>query len=707
MQQDVAPTDVSVALAAHQAGRLEEAVAAYRQILAVDRQHVDALHLLGVALQQTGDSVAAEALMREALALGENALILVNLGFLLQDTQRLPAAEAAFCRALELAPDLGDAHNALGKVLRLDGRLDEAEAHIRRALALLPVQSPQLADAYNNLGNILGQRGRPDESAAAYRQAIAAAPEVALPYFNLASHLHARQQWPEAEAAYRRALALQPAFAEAYNNLALLLGETGRAAEADALFHYACALKPDFAEAYFNHGNLLQKTARPEAAEAAYRQTLALNPTHVGALRNLGSLLFDGGRLADAEAATRQAILLAEEVAESHYNLGNILRAQGSGKSEAAEAAYRRALALAPDFADAYFNLGKLLAELGRLDAAEAAYLNALMVRPDFADARWNLAWLRLSQGRYAEAWPDLEARYAAGRSDEAVALPVLPFPVWRGEPLAGKSLVLWPEQGFGDYLQFIRYAPLLKARGLARLTVVCPPTLAPLLATVDGVDAVVSDSAALDAHDFWALPLSLPGGLGTTLDSIPATLPYVSVPPEYTARWRDRLAGEAVKVGLVWQGNPAHRNDAHRSLADPGVLSPLWEVAGVRFISLQKDPSAPLPMRPMPSRLKWGEDLGEELTNFADTAAVIAELDLLICVDTAVAHLAGALGKPCWLLLPATGCDWRWLRERRDSPWYPGALRLFRQSMADDWTPTLHALAGELREFVAARSLP
>ncbi len=280
--------------------------------------------------------------------------------------------------------------------------------------------------------------------------------------------------------------------------------------------------------------------------------------------------------------------------------------------------------------------------------------------------------------------------------------IPDLPYPRWQGESLAGKSLLIWPEQGLGDYIQFCRYAPLLKDRGLARLSLFCAPSLKALLETVNGVDAVITDPASVPGHDYWCFPLSLPLHFGTTVDAIPAALPYLRALPERMDRWRNRLPGEGRKVGLAWKGNPKLKNDSNRSLPGLETLAPLWAVPGVSFVSLQKGPGEDQATQAPAAQPIIA--LGTQAGDFADTAAIIAQLDLVICVDTAIAHLAGAMGKTCWVLLPALGTDWRWLDDRPDSPWYPGVMRLFRQSKIGDWSRTVDEVASALNSRVNAR---
>lgn len=679
-----------------------EAEAAFRRALALDPCDAAAHNNFGIFLKDNRRLVEAEAAYRRALALRPGyAEALNNLGNLLKKSVRLAEAEAAYRRALELRPDYAEVLNNLGILLknshhtrdRRDGRDGrDGEAAPRDAAQAIPGH----ARALNDLGNRHQTNRRPAEAEAAYRQALEACPDYAEAYNNLGVLLKSEERLPEAEAAYRRALSLKPDYVAAYNNLGNLLQLARRLPEAEAAYRQALAFKPDYAEACNNLGLLLQNSGRWPEAEEAFRRAAELRPGYADAHHNLGNLLKESARPVEAEAAYRRALSLRPDYAEAHNNLGILLK--GDGRLAEAEATYRRALELQPDRAEIHNNLGIMLKTNRRLAEAEAAHRCALALQPDYVEARLSLCLLLLSTGRYAEAWPLYESRYAPERKTLVVPFPTLPWPRWQGESLAGKSLVIWPEQGFGDYIQFVRYASLLKARGVSRLTLLCRAPLAPLLETVEGVDAVVTEESRLPAHDYWCFVLSLPLRFSVTADTMgKAPTPYVHALPARVARWQKRLPARGRKVGLAWKGSPGHGNDAHRSLPGLASLAPLWRVPGVAFISLQKgqgeeEASSPPAGQPLTA-------LGAQMEDFADAAAIVSQLDLVICVDTAVAHLAGALGKPCWVLLPAMDTDWRWLLERTDSPWYP-SLRLFRQSNLEDWRQTVDEVAKALKDW-------
>lgn len=449
------------------------------------------------------------------------------------------------------------------------------------------------------------------------------------------------------------------------------------------------------AEALFFESNRLEAVGDAPGAEALLREAVRLAPDFAEAYANLGRLL-DGRGIADeAEACHRRSIALDPGYARTHMNLGvNLAQRKRFGE---AEAAYLESIRLEPASPAAWSNLGVLYACMKREAEAERCYRTATGIDPDYANAKFNLAYILLRQGRYEEGWACMEARdWYAALEDR------LPCPRWRGEDLAGKSLLFAFEAGQGDMIQFCRYAPVLKAKGAASIVMICHPPLKTLFATLDGVDAIIGFNEPLPSahYDFWTPPISIPFYCKTRLETIPAALPYLHSDPERVARWRPLLPSRGPRVGLVWKGSRAFENDADRSLPSLKLLAPLWQVPGVQFVSLQKGAGEDEAAQPPDGQPL--ADLGSKVADFADTAAVIASLDLVIAVDTGVAHLAGALGKPCWLLLPDYKADWRWLANRTDSPWYPGVMRLFRQKTVGDWGPVIDEVRSALPDFIA-----
>jgi len=528
-------------------------------------------------------------------------------------------------------------------------------------------------------------------------------------------------------------------------NLGVLYAGQRRGEDAEAAYHRALALDPENATALTHLGVLLADMDQPTDAEAFHRHALDIDPDHAAAHTNLGLLLLAQRRIDEAEACQRRAVALAPESPQVHTNLGNLLAAHGAAQD--AEAHLRRALALDPASASACLNLGVFCAAQGRDLDAEVLFREALAARPAYPLAALNLSKLLLAQGRFAEGWRLHEARHDPALADNGIPPPRLPppnaaLPPWRGESLAGRALLIWPEQGLGDQIQFSRYVPWLKQQGAARVALVCQRPLAALFASLPGVDAVLAADvvdnaftlrdADIGAHDFWTFPLSLPRYAGTDLNTLPgAPIPYLRATPALSAAWSARWqlaeaadaqrvestnAPRALRVGLVWRGNPKHDNDADRSLPGLDTLAPLWSVPGVRFANLQagracndqltllraSDDQLTL-LRASNDQLTL-LDWGPELRDFADTAAAVNALDLLICVDTSIAHLAGAMGRPCWVMLPHYRTDWRWLRERDDSPWYPMGMRLFRQPARGAWTSVVEQVRVALLQRVAER---
>jgi len=402
----------------------------------------------------------------------------------------------------------------------------------------------------------------------------------------------------------------------------------------------------------------------------------------------------------EAEASYRRALHLAPAVAQIQLNFGAFLFKHKH--FEEAETAYKKVLELEPSHASAWSNLGALYASLHRYADAEHCHRTALDLAPEHSKARFNLAYLLLRLGRFEEGWKCLEAR--DWHAPLAIHLD-RQHARWRGEPLTDKKLLVCYEGGHGDMIQFCRYIPMLKALGPSHITLLCHPTLKHLLTRLEGVDETIGYDELLPsiAWDFWVPILSLPGLMGTRLDTIPDRLPYLHAAPILIEQWASRLPREGLRVGLVWKGNPAHENDSERSLPSLEVLAPLKNILGIQFISLQKGNGEDDFHHGSSGLSLW---VPIHIRDFADTAAIVSQLDLVITVDTAVAHLAGALGKPCWVMLPAYQPDWRWLDERSDSPWYPGVMRLFRQSRMGDWASVVADIHTALARCAIAEPL-
>jgi len=441
--------------------------------------------------------------------------------------------------------------------------------------------------------------------------------------------------------------------------------------------------EPKDAHAWFFEGNAQMAAGEVAAAEECYRQALQLAPDFAEAYVNLGMLLEEIGEATEAEASYRCALSLNAGLFETHLNLGALLA--GQKRFAEAESAYHAALHIDEHSPRAWSNLGVLYVCLHREAEAELCYSNAIGLDPDYTTARFNFSYLLLRQGRYEAGWQHLEARnwYAAQSA-------YFTCPRWQGEALAGKSILISFEAGHGDMIQFCRYAARLKAMGAARIDILCHPALQTLFASLVDVSQVLAFNGSIPSSgwDYWTPPLSMPYYCQTRLHSIPAALPYLYAQADKIAKWAACIPADGLRVGLVWKGNPDFENDADRSLPGLDTLLPLATLPGIALISLQKGAGESEALRP-PAGFTLTH-LGTDIQDFSDTAAIVASLDLVICVDTAVAHLAGAMAKRCWVLLPYYKTDWRWLVGRPDTPWYPGIMRLFRQPAMGDWSSVI-----------------
>lgn len=578
-------------------------------------------------------------------------------GISLAQQGRLEEAAEWFRHALQLKPDSPAANNNLGNILALQGRFREAVPYYRAALEL-----QQDAPTWNNLCNALRQLGELDEAVACGRRALAINPHYPEAHSNLGIALQAQNQLDEAVEHCRQAVHLQPNFPEAHNNLGLVLKELGRHEEAAAACRRAIELRPHFPEAYNHLGLALLAQDQAEQAAECFHQALRIRP----------------------------------DLVEAHVNLGTCL--ERMDRLDEAAAKCEDALRLRPDFAGAYSSLGAIRLRQARYDAAVSCFDEAIRLEPRMAKAHFNRGQTLLLLGNYTEGWKEYEWRWKC--TDFAIR----PFrrPFWDGSPLTGKSILLHAEQGLGDTLQFIRYAALVKKQA-ETVVVACQAPLIPLLSRCTAIDRLVPQAADYPECDTHAPLLNLPSLFGTTLDTIPRDIPYLSADEALVDHWRQELAGlHGVRVGIAWQGRPKHPLDRQRSIP-LAEFAPLAQ-GGIHLISLQKGPGSEQldALRGRFAVLDLGRRLDDATGAFMDTAAVLTNLDLVVTADTAVAHLAGALGVPVWLALSFLP-DWRWLLDREDTPWYP-TMRLFRQRVPGKWDEVFARMASELHK-TASRS--
>lgn len=636
------------ALRLHQQGRLAQAEAAYRQVAEGAPDYFDAPYWLGALLLGRGDA-----------------------------TGSLPW----LAQALRIRPDSAEAHVYLGHALNTLQRFDEALASFDRALAL----RPDLAVALNNRGLALHGLARHEAALAAFEQALALAPRDADVLNNRGVTLHKLGRHEAALQSFAAALALRPAFPEALSNGGKSLAALGRHEEALAAHAQALALRHDFVPALNGKGLALQALRRHDEAIPLYRQALALRPDDHETCNNLGVALLRTRQLDAALVCCERALALKPDHADAHSNHAAVLLALD--RHAEALAALQRAVALQPGFVGALINRGNVLQAMGCYPDALATYREALALKPGDPDVLYNDSLARLCAGDFAEGWRRYECRWTR---KEAPPRRVLAGRPWLGqEDIAGRRLLLWAEQGMGDSLQFCRYVPILARMGI-EVHLEVPQPLKALMRTLDGVAGVTTETETPPEHDYHCPLLSLPLALAARHPGIPANVPYLFAEPQKRDVWRALLAsGRAPRIGIVCSGNAIHLNDRNRSIP-LRQLAPLLDT-DASFHFLQKD------CRPDDAAFLAAEprlhDLRPHLYDFTDTAAAIACLDLVISVDTSVAHLAGALGKPVWILLPHAP-DWRWMLDREDSPWYPTA-RLFRQTTTGGWTSVVKRLSG------------
>ncbi len=703
----MATTSQTLALAIqhHQGGRLEAAEQIYRQVLRAEPNNAEALHLLGVVAHQRGKhDVAVETIGRAIELQGDAAYFHGNLGAVYHALQRFPEAVACYRRALKLKPQYADAHNNLGNALKDQGKLDDAVACFHEALKL----RPDYAEARNNLGNALKDQEKLEEAVASYRKAVELKPDYADAYNNLGNVLKYQGKPDEAVASYRRAVELKPDYAGAYNNLAIVLmaqrahGTPGRPDEAIAAYRKAVELQPDYVEAHNNLAVALMGCGELDEAVAGFRRALELKADYAEAHNNLGVALKDQENPDEAAAIAcfRRAVELKPDYAAAYNNLGVALKDQG--KLDEAVASFRRALELKPDYAEAHNNLGIATKDQGKPEEAVPCFRRAVELKPDYADANLNCALSWLLSGNFAEGWPEYEWRW---RKKNCPPRGFSQTP-WDGGPLQEKTILLYAEQGFGDTFQFIRYVPWIRQRHTrARVLVECQKPLVRLLAASfsgkqgPGIDRLIGEGEALPEFDVHAPLMGLPLLCGTRLENVPADVPYLHAAPELVAQWRDRLSQfHGFKIGICWQGNAQYHGDRFRSIPLRHFAA-LAEIPGICWIGLQKAAGRKqlAEVRHDFPVVDLADELDREAGAFADTAAVMKNLDLVISSDTAIVHLAGAMGVPVWVAL-ARVPDWRWLLHRSDSPWYP-TMRIFRQKGMGDWTGVFAEMGIALRE--------
>jgi tetratricopeptide (TPR) repeat protein len=709
---------LQAALRCHQVGDLRQAEMLYLEVLRAEPNNADAHHLLGlVALSDGRVALAVEHLGRATQLNPKAADFHHHLGHALAAAGRISEAIESLAQAVARDPASAAAHNDLGRTLLDAGRRDEAAEHFRAAIHF----APHMAEAHSNLATVLAHQGHAQQALAALHEAVRLRPDLPGVQLNLGNCYESQGLLAEAEGAYRRAISLDAGMAAAHRNLGVVLERQNQHAQAAESLRHALCIEPNDAAARTSLGTALQALGQLDEAETEHRRAIALQPNLAIAHRNLGLVFEQQGKHADACASHRAALHANPDYVEAHLSLAVAL--QALGQLDEAEAHFRRALQLQPNSGHAALGLGTVLQMQRRFAEAEAAYQQAIHLTPEVADAHYNLALCLQVQNKSAEAqaryqqaialepdnaylhfclgcawladgdfgrgWPQFEWRLKT-----RYAVPPHPQPQWHGQELQGQSILVRGEGGFGDTLQFIRYVPLVQARG-GDVVVEVQPGLMPLLSQ-SGYCQLTPRDANQPVECQWQIPLlSLPGAFGTTLDTIPAEVPYLQADPQLVETWAARLCEfSRFKVAIYWHGNVVWGKDRSIPLV---AFQPLAGVPDATFISLQKHEGRE-ELAAMSGRMAivdFGDELDPPHRAFMDTAAIMTQLDLVITCDSAPAHLAGALGVPVWVALPL-GSEWRWLRDRDDSPWYP-TMRLFRETATGGWADVMHRMAAEL----------
>ncbi len=612
----------------------------------------------------------------------------IDRGKELQNLGRHEEALESYDQAIALDPGSAAAFNDRGTVLQYLQRYGEALASHDRAAELRPDD----ASAYYNQGTALLNLGRHEEALARYDRAISLDPLYADAHMNRGLALQRLQRYEESLSNYDTAISLNPGWADAYNDRGAALQKLQRHEEALASYDKAAMLKPGCADACFNQGNALLALQRCAEALTHYDRAISLEPHHVDAHFNRGNALLNLHLISEALASYERAAALRPHYADAFYNQGVAL--MSLERYAEALSRFDRAISLKPDHSSAYTNRGNALRNLQRYEEARASYDRSITLQPGNARACFCKAQLELGLGNFQSGWPLYESRWEL----EEVHPHRRNFPQasWLGsEPIEGKTILLHSEQGLGDTIQFSRYVPLLAERG-AEVVFEAPRSIARLLAGLTGSATIIASGERLPAFDFHCPLLSAPGLMGTTVETIPARVPYLAAEAKFIAHWRERLPDGGIRIGITWQGNPLGAIDRGRS-APLASFAPLARLPGVRLVSLQKhhglDQLDRLPAGMAVETLGPNFDSGPDA--FVDAAAVIMSLDLVISTDTAIVHLAGALDRPVWVALKAVP-HWAWMMDRDDSPWYPSA-RLFRQASDGDWRDVFERMAARL----------
>jgi len=579
----------------------------------------------------------------------------------------------------------------LGLALLLQGEESEAQAIW---LSAITQGAPEQIDTWtSDLIQVLEieavqrlQSNRSQQAEKIYCQILELDPENVKAYLNLGTACVQQNKLEQGLSCYYQALALDPSDAEVCRALGVAFEKQNKLEEAVNCYQRSLALNPSDAEVYNNLGLIFEAQNKMNEAVICHYKAIQVDSDFIFSHNNMGGVLEAQGNLEEAANWYRKATAINPDYAVAHTNLGRILEAQE--QLDEAIVCYYKAIEVNPDYVNAYHNLGFAFEKQGKFAESLSYYSQALELNPNYAIAHFNHALMLLRMGDFEHGWVEYEWRW---QRDEVPPCP-LEQPLWNGSNLESQTILIYTEQGLGDTIQFIRYIPLVAQCG-GRVIVTCQASLARLLETVAGIDQLIPMGVTLPHFDVHTPLLSLPRLLKTTLKTVPVQIPYLAAPEVYNINLKTPPKTR-LKVGIAWAGNPKNLIDYRRSctLAD---FTQLLQIPNIAFYSLQKEPRA-VDLAQLVSMRKVVQDLSHLLNDFADTAVVVEQLDLVITVDTSVAHLAGALGHPVWVLLPFVP-DWRWMIEREDSPWYP-TMRLFRQTSPGDWAGVMNRVAEALQ---------
>jgi len=601
----------------------------------------------------------------------------------------LRQAASIYNKILKSFPDNVDALHFMGIIYYQLGDHDSAIKYIERELHLNPLS----AEAYNNLGLVMRGKGNLNDAISLFKKAIELKPYFANAYYNLGLTYQDMKEYDKAIYNYERAIKIEPNFVEAYNNLGIVLRKVFRLDESVACFKKALQINPNLANTYNNLGLSYQDKEQYDEALKCYQKALQLNPNLADAYNNIGNVLRTKEEFEDSLKYYEKALSLNPNLPESYIGIGCYY--QQKEDMDKAMIYYKKALSIDGDSKDAYFSMGAIYSEKGMNDESIDCYRKAISINPNFVYPHYNISFCLLLKGNFEEGWAEYEWRWKT-KEFEALRRD-FGKPRWYGEEIRGKRIFLTCEQGLGDAIQFVRYAKRVKDLG-AEVILEVPKVLHRLFMYVEGIDSLVIVGSELPNFDVYCPLLSLPYVFKTNLETIPNEVPYIKVNSETIEMWGEKIekGKDRLNVGIAWTGNPKHKRDKYRSIRLE-KFAIFNELKGVRYYSLQVGVGSEQ-LKEVGSKFEI-VDLTGEIKDFFDTAGLIMNLDLVITVDTSVAHLAGALGKQVWVFIPFVP-DWRWMLNREDSPWYP-TMRLFRQNERNDWDSVIKRVYEELGKLV------